>query len=287
MIRVVLTLLAVCLLPLSAGAVSLRDGLGRTVDLPRKPLRIVSLTPSVTEMLFALGLGDRVVGVTDNDDWPPQARRRAHVGDIHPDFERILALKPDLVVMEGSLAPSTLTRLETLHLPVLALDSGTLAGFRRSVLLVATATGTTPRAQALLSDLDRHLAAVGQRARKRPAGRWPTVFVEVGEQPLFAAGPGTFVNELVQLAGGVNVFADGQTAYPQVSAEWLLARNPDVIVLTTSSVEAFSNRPGFDRLKAVRSGRIYRIDPPDPIVRPSFRLAQGVEALARCFQTPP
>ncbi|HEY3999771.1 MAG TPA: ABC transporter substrate-binding protein [Candidatus Xenobia bacterium] len=277
MLLVLLCLLLV--VPSWAGPVALRDGLGRPLVLLHRPVRIVSLTPSVTEMLYALKLQDRIVGVTSNDDYPPEVKLKPKVGDWHPDYERLIELHPDLVVMEGRLAPSTLETLDRLHLPTLALDSSTVEGFHTSVRLVGQATGASVQAQALLRSLDARMAAVDAKEKALPASARPRVFIEIGEAPLQTAGKGTFIDELVRRAGGDNCYGN-VSGYPQVDPEQLLARRPAVAILTTSTVAAFKSRPGCGAVKA------YSILPPDSIVRPGPRMADGLELLYDLLHRP-
>jgi iron complex transport system substrate-binding protein len=255
------------------------DRLGRPLDLPHPPQRIISLTPSATEVLFALGLDSRIVAVTGNDTYPPQALSKPRVGDINPDYERLVALHPDLIVLEGPLARGTLARLDSLHLPTLALDSGTMDGFHLSVRVLAQATNTTTRADKLLADMDRRIAAVETKAHARPETQWPRVFVEVSSQPLMTASGHSFMVDLLHRAGGENCFPELTIDYPQVSPEALVQRDPDVVILTESKLDQFKARPGFGLLTAVREGHVYAEAPPDPLVRPTFRMADEVEHL--------
>ncbi len=230
--------------------------------------RIISLVPSLTEVLFSLGAGPRVVGVTANDHYPPEVEALPRVGDMAPDYERILALRPDLVVADPGMQPREITRLRELGLPVLSLPSQSLMGLQNALVELGKATGTEARGQELQSQLASLKPPVGPRVR---------VFVEIWDKPLITTGGGTFVDELINLAGGLNVYADHQR-YPSISVEDLLLRQPEVIVLTVSQVEEARSRPGWDRLEAVRSGRLYRMES-DLLVRPTLRLPQAVEQL--------
>lgn len=235
---------------------------------PGPAQRIISLVPSLTEVLFSLGAGPRVIGVTANDHYPPEVEGLPRVGDMAPDYERILALRPDLVVADPGMQPREITRLRELGLPVLSLPSQSLSGLRRALVELGKATGTEARGL----ELQGQLAGL-----KPPPGPGVRVFVEIWDKPLMTTGGGTFVDELITLAGGRNVYADRQQ-YPTISVEDLLLRQPEVIVLTVSQVEEARSRPGWDRLAAVQSGRIYRMES-DLLVRPTLRLPQAVEQL--------
>lgn len=244
------------------------------------PTRIVSLVPSVTELLFALGAGPSVVGVTENDNFPPEVSELPRVGDLSVDYERLLALTPDLVVTDANFDQGHGERLKELGIPVLTLESASLAGLRDSLLRLGEVCGREARARELLAQLDRELDQVRRQASQ--LARRPSVFVEIWPEPLMTAGGGTFVSELVELAGGDNLFADVKE-YPSVSDEQLVARDPAVIILTVSSPEEVASRSGWSGLQAVKSGRVYRVDS-DLLVRPTLRVSQALSRLLDCFQ---
>jgi iron complex transport system substrate-binding protein len=194
------------------------------------PKRIVSLAPSVTEMLFALGLGDRVLGVTTYCHYPPEVTKLPKVGTyLKPDIERILSLRPDLVVMQKTAVHS---KKSLGSLPVLELKHDTIADIHDSLTMIGNAAGVPDRAQKLNASIRAELDAV----RKRGAGRRPTsVMFVVGRTPgalerIVVVGKASYLGQVIELAGGRNVFADSPAAYPKVSLEEILARNPDVIV---------------------------------------------------------
>jgi iron complex transport system substrate-binding protein len=196
------------------------------------PVRIVSTAPSITEMLYALGLGDRVVGVTRFCRYPPEAMTKPKIGDyVNPNLEAIAALKPDLVIIQTN--PVRLAeRLHTLRLNVLEIDQQDIAAIYESIRVVGRATGTDARAEQLIASIRAGLDSVRVRAARFSPVR--LMFV-VGRTPgrldgLIVAGATSYLNEIIEIAGGKNVFGDAQGAYPQVSLEEVLARNPRVIV---------------------------------------------------------
>lgn len=196
------------------------------------PQRIVSTAPSITELLYALGLGDRVAGVTRFCRYPPEARKKPKIGDYTaPNLEAIAALKPDLVIVQTN--PVRLAeRLGALHLRVLEINQDTIAAIHQSIRDVAGATGAQSAAARLSAAIDDGLAKV--RARVAGMPRVPVMFV-VGRSPnrldgLVVAGRASYLNEVIEIAGGVNVFRDALAAYPEVSLEEVMARNPQVIV---------------------------------------------------------
>jgi iron complex transport system substrate-binding protein len=196
------------------------------------PRRIVSTAPSITELLYALGLGDRVVGVDRFSRYPPEAQRKAKVGDyVNPNLETIASLRPDLVIIPTN--PVKLAeRLAVLRLKVLEIDQDTIAKLYESFRMVGQATGATAQAAQLAATVRGQLEAV--RMRAAPLKKTRMMFV-VGRTPnrldgLIVVGQASYLNEIIALAGGDNVFRDAVAPYPGVSLEEVLARNPDVII---------------------------------------------------------
>jgi iron complex transport system substrate-binding protein len=196
------------------------------------PRRIVSTAPSITELLYALGLGDRVVGVDRFSRYPPEAQRKAKVGDyVNPNLETIASLRPDLVIIPTN--PVKLAeRLAVLRLKVLEIDQDTIAKLYESFRMVGQATGATAQAAQLAATVRGQLEAV--RMRAAPLKKTRMMFV-VGRTPnrldgLIVVGQASYLNEIIALAGGDNIFRDAVAPYPGVSLEEVLARNPDVII---------------------------------------------------------
>jgi iron complex transport system substrate-binding protein len=196
------------------------------------PQRIVSTAPSITELLYALGLGDRIVGVDRFSRYPPEVLRKAKIGDyVNPNLETIASLRPDLVIIPTN--PVKLAeRLAVLRLKVLELDQESIAKLYESFRIVGQATGATAQAAKLESTVRGQLEAV--RVRAAPLKKTRMMFV-VGRTPnrldgLIVVGQTSYLNEVIALAGGDNVFRDAVAPYPGVSLEEVLARNPDVIV---------------------------------------------------------
>lgn len=194
--------------------------------------RIVSTAPSITEMLYALGLGDRVVGVTNYCRYPPEARLKPKIGDYtSPNIEAIAALKPDLVIIQTN--PIRLAdRLQALHLKTLEINQDDLAALYNSFRVVGAATGSEATAQQLIAETQSKLEQIRRRAASLPRVR---VMFVIGRTPnrldgLVAVGKASYLNEIMQTAGGENVFRDAPAQYPSVSLEEVLARNPQVIV---------------------------------------------------------
>jgi len=277
------------LIPLTATptpvAISITDDAGRTVKVAGTPQRLVSLAPSNTEILFALGLGDKVVGVTDFCDYPEEAKAIEQVGTyFEPNIEKIFSLSPDLVLAITGL-PEVIAKLEELGIPALILNPSDLEGILANIRLVGKATGAEKEAEALISKMRERMAAVTEKAAE--AKESPKVFCEIDatdpSKP-WTTGPGSFMDAMIRLSGGTNVAADAESPWVQLSAEEIIAKDPQIIILADSkfgvTAESVGERPGWEAITAVKEGAIYGIDD-DLISRPGPRIVDGLEAVAR------
>jgi iron complex transport system substrate-binding protein len=228
-----------------------------------------------------------VVGVTSYGNYPPEATTREQVGGITNksiSIESIIALEPDLVLASGS-QDEVIPVLEETGLTVIALDPVTLEDIYTNIELVGQVTGHAEQATALATDLRRRANAVREKvATVHPADR-PAVFYEVWDEPLMTAGPQTFIGQLIELAGGQNIFADVKEDWPQVSPELIVERNPEVILGPEAHgsalvAEQIAARPGWDGVAAVQNNRIYLLDG-DMVSRPGPRLIDVLEEIAR------
>ncbi|MCJ7754686.1 MAG: helical backbone metal receptor [Thermoanaerobaculales bacterium] len=258
------------------------------------PRRIVSLAPSLTETLFALGLGDRVVGVTRYCAYPPEALALPKIGGhLDPNFEAIVSLDPDLVVVIPSSHESG-TRLESLGIRVLEVDQHDVESVLESVSVVAEACGMPERGRALRVELESRLAKVVSAVDGAPR---PRAVVVVGHQvgegavrSVWAAGRDTFYDGVLQIAGGVNAVNGGLARYPEFSREGLYALDPDVVLDVIAGIEdrnldLDAVRQGWMRLtelRAVRENRVNVLEG-DQMVVPGPRLPEMVEAVARAL----
>jgi iron complex transport system substrate-binding protein len=256
--------------------VTLRDDLGRKVTVAAEPRRIVALLPSHTETLFALGLGDRVVGVDDNSDYPSEARTLPKLGALYdPRIEEILALAPDLVLAsEGGPAPD---RLAGLGLTVWAGSATRLEDVYRVVETIGRLAGREPAASALAARMRADVHAVEERLGSLPRVR---VYDELDPTP-FTVGPGSFVGALLAKAGGDNIVPGGLGDFPRISPELVIARDPEVILGVT--LDDASRRPGWSGITAVRKGAcdVLTASEQSVVSRPGPRLADGLTVLAR------
>ncbi|MDI6871809.1 MAG: helical backbone metal receptor [Bacillota bacterium] len=266
--------------PASPYPLTLTDDLGRRVTLKAPPQRIVSLAPSVTEMLFVLGLGQRVVGVTRWCTYPEAAKALPKVGDLALSEERIAALRPDLIVGDASLERPFLERLDRLGWPILAVAPRRVAEVPRAMELLARAAGK-PEAGRREADRFRHrlerLVQAGAENARRPEGR-ARVFLLLDPEQLYTAGPGTFLDELVRLAGGCNVAAEAKSPWPLLSEEALLLSDPQVIVVACPPPAPVLQKPQWQGISAVRAGKVYQVDP-DLLSRPGPRILDGLDFL--------
>jgi iron complex transport system substrate-binding protein len=273
--------------PKTTFPLTLTDDLGREVTVEAEPERIVSLLPSNTEILFAIGAGDQVVGVTSYCNYPEEATTREQVGGITNkslSVETIVALEPDLVLASGS-QDEIIPTLEETGLIVIALKPATFDDIFANIEMVGQATGHTDQATVLTADLRSRVEAVSTKVNTIPADSRPTVFYEVWHDPLMTAGPKTFIGQLIELAGGKSIFDEVSEDWPQVSAEVILARNPDVILGPDShgeelTVEKISARTGWANITAVQNEQIYILDG-NAISRPGPRIVDMLEEVAR------
>jgi iron complex transport system substrate-binding protein len=247
------------------------------------PARVVSLAPSLTEILWALGAGERVVGVCAQCDYPPAVAALPRVGSyLAPSVEAVIAARPDLVVVVPSPGNREAVRaLERVGVRVLVVHDRTLADLRASVRTIAGALGLAAAGERLVTEIDRGLAAVHARVAGLPPRR---VLLVVGHSPLVVAGAGTLQDELVTIAGGTNVAADVGQAWPQISPEVVVARAPEVIVDAAMGTEAGGRElfAALTTVPAVRQGRVVRIAG-DALFRAGPRVVEAARALARAI----
>ncbi|MGH9743255.1 MAG: ABC transporter substrate-binding protein [Candidatus Acidiferrum sp.] len=260
------------------------DETGRTVHIPQPVLRIVSLAPSLTETVYALGLQDRLVGDTDYCDFPPDAQKKTKVGGaINPSLEEIAALRPDLVLVTKSL-----NRLETVHaldnlgIPSYATDPHTVQQIVSSTERLADVLGVPDAGAALGADLEHHLADLRQRLGSSAPRR---VLFIVWPDPLISVGKDTFIADALRLAGASSI-VDSSQDWPQMSLEEVVRLQPDFLVFAESHSQSGQNdfdvlaeRPGWRGLDAVRNRRFAVIS--DAVNRPAPRIVSAIEDLAR------
>jgi iron complex transport system substrate-binding protein len=237
--------------------------------------RIVSLSPGMTEVIFALGAQNDLVGVTTYCDYPDAARKLPRVGDFsHPSLERILALNPDLVIVNRPEQSRIQAELEAFKLAVFTTEPESLADIYRDISKLGRAIGRARAADSLVAAM---------RQQIRPRGRKPrSVYIELSPRPLITIGRNTFLNEMVEMAGGRNIFDDLARSYPVISQEEVIKRDPEIIIVLHP--EGIKDRIGWSRIRAVRENRIYPDLNQDQLLRPGPRLVLGFQALEKIFE---
>ena len=266
---------------------TLTDGLNRAITLPGPAQRVVSLAPSNTEILFAIGAGAQVVGRDETSDYPAGALTLPTVGGYSGfNLEAIVALHPDLVLAGGINTPELVSSLEKLGLTVFYLSNpATLEGMYTNLVTVSRLTGHQADAAALVDLLKVRVAAVD--AKIKPLSYAPTVYYELdATDPTkpYTAGPGSFVDLLISRAGGINIGNSLQGQWAQISLEQLVVANPNIIILGDSAYgetpEKVATRPGWGTLVAIQTGQIFSFN--DNLAsRPGPRLVDGLETLAK------
>src|SRR5215211_1352028 len=274
----------------ATGNLTFTDGLGREVKLSGSPQRIISLAPSNTEILFAIGAGDQVVGRDQLSDFPEEAKNVAYICSTFDalNTELIVSLKPDLVLAAEINTPEQVKQLEDLGLTVYYLKNPTtLEGMYGNLELVAQMTGHQEEAAALVESLKARVAAVDEKIA--PLSSRPGIFYELDatdpSKP-YTAGKGTFITQLIDRAGGYNIASDLE-GYPQISLEQVVAADPAFIILGDArygvSAETIAQRPGWENLSAVKNGKVLPFND-DLVSRPGPRLVDALEELARLFR---
>ena len=253
-------------------------GCGQEGEKPSEPApgRIISMAPSITETLFALGLGERLVAVSNFCNFPEEAKKKPRIGGmLNPNWEVIISLSPDLVIAPESSnleagfkkykIPSLLVRVNTLEDILLALEK------------IGQATGKSKKAKEIIENIKAEIEQISRLISVFPR---PKVLLVIAYQPLTAAGKGTYLDELISLAGGKNILNEEQKGYPKVSMEEVVRRGPEIIFNATFGGERLDFWQRYGSIPAVKSGRIYNLES-DLVVHPGPRVAEALTMLAR------
>jgi iron complex transport system substrate-binding protein len=260
------------------------DDAGRRVSLPERVDRVITLAPNLTEIVFAVGGGDRLVGNTTYCDYPPEAKSIAKVGDsLQPSLERVIALRPQVVLISTASQLEVFTRqLQNQNIAVFVTDPHDLEGVFRSIEQVGQILGQTEQANEVVKKLRERTSAVQRAVQNTKPVR---VFYQTSGEPLYTIGRDAFVTDLIRRAGAVSVTADVPGAWPKYSSESALAARPEAIILPTGGSMGAANSSVTDALRnspAAVAGRVYKIND-DYLARPGPRLVDGLEALARAL----
>jgi iron complex transport system substrate-binding protein len=258
---------------------SLKDDLGRTVTLKTEPKRIISMLPSHTEALFALGVGAKVVGIDQYSNSPKlETEKIQKVGNTFtPNLEAIAALKPDLVLIDDSAYSKLSENLEKLGITVYAGMAQTYIESFEKIAILGRLTGATATAQNIITRLRSEITQIGAKILRQ---KKVSVYFEVDPTP-YAAGEASFIGELLSRAGGKNIVPKSLGAFPQISPELVIKANPSVILGTT--LADVVSRPGWANIAAIKNNRVYNPTPEenDAIVRGGVRLAEALRVLVK------
>ena len=260
-------------------AITLQEDTGRSITLAQPPQRIVSLAPHITELIYAVGAGAQLVGADAGSDYPVAAKHLPRIGDYsRVNFERIAALKPDLIIgwRSGNRA-ADIYRLRQMGIPVLLTDADKLSDVARLLRLMGQGTGHVNTGERAAKDFEIRLNKLRTRYATTPKRR---VFYQVWDQPLMTVGGHHWINDAISLCGGRNIFADLQGAAPLVSLESVLTRAPDIIISGDDAPDRRSMWQRFPRLPAVQRRALIRMNA-DTLHRPTPRVLDGVETLCK------
>ncbi len=261
------------------GKVAGLDDFGDSVRVGLTPMRIVSLSPATTEILFTLGAGSRLVGRSDFDTFPDSARLIPSLGmAIPPNVEAVLGTRPDLVVLHASGSNrAAARRLRAAGVNTVSLEINRISDFRRAVTLLGAIVGDTARAKTVTDSVDRTLEGVRSATAKLPRS---TVFWHIWDAPLITIGAGSFMNELVEIAGARNVYADIAGPSERISLEDVAGRNPDFILAGPIGAAVIANDERWKIVRAARTKRVLIVDTV-LVARPSVRLGEAAVSLAK------
>jgi iron complex transport system substrate-binding protein len=275
--------------PTSGGGfpLQLTDQAGRLVRIEKAPEKIISLAPSNTEIVYALGLEDRLVGVTEYCDYPEAAVEKPKIGGFSTvDIEKVVAIGPDLILAANMHKEEVIPRLEQLGLTVLTLDPKTLEEVLESIALVGQSTGKVEEASRLVSDMEARVKEITDKTATLSAEQKPKLFYVLWYDPLSTAAGGTRIHDLMVKAGGNNIAAN-LTGYPDMSLEAVININPQVIICGQAhgsgadlNYQFVMNEPRFRNIDALKNNRVYQVDS-DLVSRPGPRIIQGLELFAQ------
>jgi iron complex transport system substrate-binding protein len=274
----VVLVLAACTTPVETPTEYVVDDLGRMVAINGTPQRIVSLAPSNTEILFALGLGDEIVAVTMYCDYPAQALDKEKVGDYYgPDIEKIVALQPDLVLATDFHRFDLIPALEQQGFAVFAVAPQTLNDVLESIERIGEITGKEAEALQLVNEMTSKIEAVEEQARA--VEQKPSVLYMTWHDPMWTVGRDTWIDDLINIAGGVNIFSQNFEGGAMIQIEWVILQNPEVIITSEWSYDWALNATELASTSASQTGRIHTFDD-DLAQRPGPRLVQGLDWFA-------
>lgn len=265
----------------SAYPVTVVDSLGRSVTIEAEPQKIISLSPAITEILFAIGVGDKVVGVTDYCDYPAEALKKPKVGSFKdPNMEVIINSQPEVIFVAAGIQEEFVKRFEELGIKIVTLDANNLEQVLENIKLAGRVTGVGQKSLEVVSDMEKRMNAVKEAVAQAETA--PKVFFEVWDDPLMTAGPGSFIDDLIVKSGGTNIAGDVTKRFAEFSREALIDRNPEIYILNSHAhtPEDVKNRAGYEGLKAIKNNKVYTIED-DLVTLPGPRIIEGLEAMSK------
>lgn len=281
----------------SSGSISIVDDEGYVTTLTSLPQRIVSLAPSCTQILFAIGDGSKVVGVTTYDDYPYNFTEWAAEGKITidggygtPNMEAIASLRPDLIFTDN-INDASLPSMRASGYKVIVLNPSTVTGIEQDIMIAGRATGAETDATSLVASMSNTISNIQAKIAAANITAQPTVYYEIWNNPYMSVGESSWISDAITKAGGVNIFENISAAYPTVSSETIVQLNPSVILLPSGagggmgfygSIADVEARPGWNTISAVQNNRIYVIDQ-DLFSEPAPRVSQLVQDIAACL----
>lgn len=261
------------------------DSLGRKIVIPETPEKIISLSPAITEIIYALGIQDKLVGTTTYCDYPEEAKEKPKIGSFEkPNFELILDKEPDLVLVAAGIQKELIQKFTELNVKVFVLDASNVEDVMDNINLLGDIMAVEEKADEITDKMQNTIDTVKDKVKDAPK---PLVFFEIWDNPLMSAGAGTFIDDLINLAGGINLAGEYDNSYPQISPEILLAKNPDIYFTIKHQseekiIENIKSRESYQSIKAVKNNRIYVIED-DWVTLPGPRIVKGLEAMAQAI----
>lgn len=261
---------------------TIKDSTGQEVKLEKKPGRIVSVMPSATEIAYAVGAGDNIVGVSNYDNYPEDVKKKEKVGDLKVNIEKVVSLEPDLILADTGNGEAV-DALRKTGIPVLVMEAKTFDEIYQSIEMIGKATGNDAKADDVVSKMKEDVKEVQEKVKAVPEAKRPNVWIEV-DPSLFTAGKGTFMHDMVTIAGGKNIAGD-LDGWKQLSEEKVLQRNPDIILNTygyydKEGAAKIKQRPKWQQVKAVKEGRVFALNS-DVVNRPGPRITEGLKEIAK------
>lgn len=250
------------------------------------PQRIVSLSPASTEILFAVGAENQIVAVSDFSDYPPQAQNLPKVGGFDGktlSLEKILSFNPDFVYLTNVMHNHLIPHFESLNIDYYLSDANSFEQVKNEILQIAKITGHPSNGENLVKEID---SAINKINSQNQLLQKPTVYWEVWNSPFMSVGNSSFINDLINTAGGINIFQEIAQAYPTVSEETIVAKNPQIIIIPQNSgitVDSVKNRKGWSQIDAVKNDKIFIVDD-NLLTRSGARIGESAEYLANLFR---